>query len=163
MDAPTIAAFASVAVVLVAVLGLVGPVYLRLGRLEGEVKAGRERSDEQFREARERSDEQFREARERSDKRGPRSACRGSVGNQAADGCVRIPFARTGRRHYLPGAAAKRFSAAGIDQSCRTRPFPTVFHQPGAAGGRPKVTRPACSKLVRSPPACIIAAWTSRK
>ena len=67
MDAPTIAAFASVAVALVAVLGLVGPVYLRLGRLEGEVKAGRERSDDQFREARERSDDQFREARERSD------------------------------------------------------------------------------------------------
>ena len=67
MDAPTIAAFASVAVALVAVLGLVGPVYLRLGRLEGEVKAGRERSDDQFREARERSDNQLRETRERSD------------------------------------------------------------------------------------------------
>ena len=67
MDAPTIAAFASVAVALATVLGLVGPVYLRLGRLEGEVKAGRERSDEQYREARERSDERYRELRERSD------------------------------------------------------------------------------------------------
>ena len=61
MDAPTIAAFASVAVALVAVLGLVGPVYLRLGRLEGEVKAGRERSDDQFRQAREQSDAQHAE------------------------------------------------------------------------------------------------------
>ena len=51
----------------VAVLGLVGPVYLRLGRLEGEVKAGRERSDEQFREARERSDTHYAELRERTD------------------------------------------------------------------------------------------------
>ena len=78
MDAPTIAALASVAVALATVLGLVGPVYLRLGRLEGEVKAGRERSDEQYRESRERSDAQhrelrdwaegqFRESRERSD------------------------------------------------------------------------------------------------
>ena len=67
MDAPTIAAFASVAVALVAVLGLVGPVYLRLGHLEGEVKAGRERSDTQFRESRERSDSQYRELREWSD------------------------------------------------------------------------------------------------
>ena len=62
MDAPTIAAFASAAVALFALLGLVGPVYLRLGKVEGEVKANRERSDEQFREARERSDVQFREA-----------------------------------------------------------------------------------------------------
>ena len=69
MDAPTIAALASVSVALATVLGLVGPVYLRLGRLEGEVKAGRERSDEQYREARERSDEQYREARERSEER----------------------------------------------------------------------------------------------
>ena len=67
MDAPTIAAFASVAVALAALLGLVGPVYLRLGRLEGEVKAGRERSDEQFREARERSDTHYAELRERTD------------------------------------------------------------------------------------------------
>ena len=57
MDAPLIAAFASLAVAFVALLGLFGPVYLRLGKLEGEVKAGRERSDEQFRGARERSDE----------------------------------------------------------------------------------------------------------
>ena len=61
MDAPTIAAFASVAVALVAVLGLVGPVYLRLGRLEAEVKAGRERSDDQYRESRDRSDAQHAE------------------------------------------------------------------------------------------------------
>ena len=61
MDAPTIAAFASAAVALFALLGLVGPVYLRLGRVEGEVKANRERSDEQFREARERSDVQHAE------------------------------------------------------------------------------------------------------
>ena len=64
MDAPTIAALASVAVALVTVLGLVGPVYLRLGRLEGDVKAGRERSDEQYRESRERSDAQYRELRD---------------------------------------------------------------------------------------------------
>ena len=67
MDAPTIAALASLAVALVAFVGLAAPVYLRLDKLEGEVKAGRERSDEQYREARERSDEQFRESRERSD------------------------------------------------------------------------------------------------
>ena len=67
MDAPTIAALASVAVALVAVLGLVGPVYLRLGKLEGEVKAGRERSDDQFREARERSDTQYQQLRDRTE------------------------------------------------------------------------------------------------
>ena len=67
MDGPTIAALASVAVALVAVPGLVGPVYMRVGRLEAEVRAGRERSNEQFREVRERSDEQFREVRERTD------------------------------------------------------------------------------------------------
>lgn len=61
MDAPLIAAFASVAVTFLAVLGLVGPVCMRLGRMEGEVKATRERSDEQFREARERSDVQHAE------------------------------------------------------------------------------------------------------
>ena len=63
MDAPTIAAFASAAVAWVAILGLVGPVYLRLGKVEGEVKANRERSDEQFRESRQRSEEQYRELR----------------------------------------------------------------------------------------------------
>ena len=67
MDAPTIAALASVAVAWIAILGLVGPVYLRQGRVEGEIKATRERSDEQYREARERSEERFRELRERSD------------------------------------------------------------------------------------------------
>lgn len=61
MDAPTIAALASLAVALVAFVGLAAPVYLRLGKLEGEVKAGRERSDEQCREARERSDVQHAE------------------------------------------------------------------------------------------------------
>ena len=61
MDAPTIAALASLAVALVAFVGLAAPVYLRLGKLEGEVKAGRERSDEQYREARERSDVQHAE------------------------------------------------------------------------------------------------------
>ena len=44
-----------------------GPVYLRQGRVEGEVKVTRERSDEQFGWARERSEEQYREARERSE------------------------------------------------------------------------------------------------
>ena len=70
MDAPTIAALASVAVAWIAILGLVGPVYLRQGRVEGElkitreeVKLTRERSDEQFGWARERSDEQYRELR----------------------------------------------------------------------------------------------------
>ena len=67
MDAPTIAAFPSVAVALVAVLGLVGPVYLRLGRLEAEVKAGRERADAQYTEGRERADAQYWEGRERAD------------------------------------------------------------------------------------------------
>lgn len=61
MDAPTIAALASLAVALVAFVGLAAPAYLRLGKLEGEVKAGRERSDEQYREARERSDVQHAE------------------------------------------------------------------------------------------------------
>lgn len=61
MDAPTIAALASLAVALVAFVGLAAPVYLRLGKLQGEVKAGRERSDEQYREARERSDAQHAE------------------------------------------------------------------------------------------------------
>ena len=68
MDAPTIAAFASLAVALVAVLTLAAPVYLRLGRLEAEVKAGRERSDVQYAELRERSDRQYAELRERSDR-----------------------------------------------------------------------------------------------
>ena len=67
MDAPLIAAFASVAVALVAVLGLLGPVYLRLGRLEAEVKAGRERADDQHAQAREHTDTLFAQARERSD------------------------------------------------------------------------------------------------
>ena len=61
------AALASLAVALVALIGLAGPIYLRLGRLEGEVKAGRERSDDQYRELRERMDAQYRELRERSD------------------------------------------------------------------------------------------------
>ncbi len=69
MDAPTIAAFASVSVALVTVLGLVGPVYLRLGHLEGEVKAGRERSDDRYRELRERTEAQHAEARERTEDR----------------------------------------------------------------------------------------------
>ena len=69
MDAPTIAALASVAVALATVLGLVGPVYLRLGRLEGEVKATRERSDDQFGWARERSDAQYKELREITEER----------------------------------------------------------------------------------------------
>ena len=64
MDAPVIAAFASVAVAFVALLGLVGPVYLRQGRVEGEIKATRERSDDQFGWARERSDAQYKELRE---------------------------------------------------------------------------------------------------
>ena len=67
MDAPTIAAFASVAVALIAVLGLVGPVYLRLGKLEGEVKAGRERADDQYGQAREHTDALFAQAREHTD------------------------------------------------------------------------------------------------
>ncbi len=67
MDAPTIAAFASVAVAFVTILGLVAPVYLRQGRVEGEIKATRERSDDQFKWARERSEELYREARERSE------------------------------------------------------------------------------------------------
>lgn len=61
MDAPTIAASASLAVALVAFAGLAARVYLRLGKLEGEVKAGRERSDKQYREAQERSDAQHAE------------------------------------------------------------------------------------------------------
>ena len=78
MDATTIVAFASLAVAWVAILGLVGPIYLRQGHVEGEVKATRERSDDQFgwarersgaqyKELRERTDDQFRQARERSD------------------------------------------------------------------------------------------------
>ena len=67
MDAPTIAALASLAVAWIAILGLVGPVYLRQGRVEGEIKATRERSDDQFGWARERSDGQFKQVRERSD------------------------------------------------------------------------------------------------
>ena len=47
MDAPTIAALASLAVALVAFVGLAAPVFMRLGRLEAEVKAGRERADAQ--------------------------------------------------------------------------------------------------------------------
>ena len=67
MDAPIIAAFASVAVAMAAVLGLVGPVYLRLGRLEAEVKSGRERTDDQYKEISERTDAQFKDSRERTD------------------------------------------------------------------------------------------------
>ena len=47
MDAPTIAALASLAVALVAFVGLAAPVFMRLGRLEAEVKAGRGRADAQ--------------------------------------------------------------------------------------------------------------------
>ncbi len=47
MDAPTIAALAALAAALIAVVGLAAPVYLRLGHLEAEVKAGRERADAQ--------------------------------------------------------------------------------------------------------------------
>ena len=57
MDAPTILAFASVAVSLVLVLGLVVPIYLGLGRLEAEMKSGRERSDAQYRQSRECTDD----------------------------------------------------------------------------------------------------------
>ena len=67
MDAPTIAALASLAVALVAFVGLAAPVYLRLGRLEAEVKAGRERADAQYGESRERADAQYAESRERAD------------------------------------------------------------------------------------------------
>lgn len=65
MDAPTIAAFASLFMALVAVIALASPVYLRLGRLEGEVTATRERSGAQYAEAKERSDAQYRELLER--------------------------------------------------------------------------------------------------
>ena len=61
MDAPTIAALSSLAVALVAVISLAAPVYLRLGRLEAEVKAGRERADAQHAESRERTDAQHAE------------------------------------------------------------------------------------------------------
>ena len=67
MDAPTIAALASLAVALVAFVGLAAPVYLRLGRLEGEVKAGRERADYQHSQAREHTDALFAQAREHAD------------------------------------------------------------------------------------------------
>ncbi len=67
MDVPTIAAFSSLVVALVAVPTLAAPVYLRLGRLEVEVKAGRERADAQYQEARERSDTQYKDLRERAD------------------------------------------------------------------------------------------------
>ena len=49
------------------VVGVIVSLYIRLGRLETVLKAGRERSDAQHEEARERSDKQFREAREGSD------------------------------------------------------------------------------------------------
>ena len=61
MDAPTIAALASLAVALVAFVGLAAPVFMRLGRLEADVKAGRERADAQHAEARERADAQHAE------------------------------------------------------------------------------------------------------
>ncbi len=64
MDAPMIAAFASLFMALIAVIALASPVYLRLGRLEGEITASRERSDAQYAEAKERSDAQHRELRE---------------------------------------------------------------------------------------------------
>ena len=67
MDAPTIAALASLAVALVAFVGLAAPVYLRLGRLEGEVKAGKERADYQHSQAREHTDVLFAQAREHTD------------------------------------------------------------------------------------------------
>ena len=54
-------------VIALAAVGVIVPVYVRLGRLEGEVTSNRERSNEQFRQAREWSDEQFIEARERPD------------------------------------------------------------------------------------------------
>lgn len=122
MDAPTIAASASLAVALVAFAGLAAPVYLRLGKLEGEVKAGRERSDEQYREARERSDAQ----------------------------------------HAETLAEIRRLTDAAQRFYC-TRVAVVRNHHPGAPGGRPIATRPPCSKLDRRPPACIIAAFTSRK
>ena len=64
MDAPEIAVFASILVAWAAVLGLVGPVFLRQGRVEGELKATRERSDDQFGWARDRTDAQYKELRE---------------------------------------------------------------------------------------------------
>ena len=67
MDDSMVTTFATLVAVLVAVIALPAPIYLRLGRLEGEIVATRERPNEQFREARERSDEQFRVAQERSE------------------------------------------------------------------------------------------------
>ncbi len=61
MDAPTIAALAALAAALIAVVGLAAPVYLRLGHLEAEVKAGRERADAQHADLRERADAQHAE------------------------------------------------------------------------------------------------------
>jgi hypothetical protein len=48
-------------VIALAAVGVIVPVYVRLGRLEGEVTSNRERSNEQFREARERADAQHAE------------------------------------------------------------------------------------------------------
>ena len=67
MDAPTIAALASLAVALFAFIGLAAPFYLRLGRLEAEVKAVRERADDQHAQAREHTDTLFAQAREHAD------------------------------------------------------------------------------------------------
>ncbi len=67
MDAPTIAALAALAAALIAVVGLAAPVYLRLGHLEAEVKAGRERADAQHADLRERADAQHADLRERAD------------------------------------------------------------------------------------------------
>ena len=73
MDASTVAALASLAVALVAVIALAAPVYLRLGRLEGKVESGselvrsnREMADLQFEEARDRTNAQHQEARDRT-------------------------------------------------------------------------------------------------
>lgn len=63
MDAPTIAALSSLAVALVAVLALAAPVYLRLGRLESEIKAGRDRADLQHEASKERQTQTLDEIR----------------------------------------------------------------------------------------------------
>ena len=112
MDAPTIAAFASAAVALFALLGLVGPVYLRLGKVEGEVKANRERSDEQFREARERSDAQHQELLERQREQRERSDAQHAetlAEIRRLDRCFPIAFPRAGRGYRVSNSPSCRF------------------------------------------------------
>ena len=110
MDAPTIAALA---IAVIAVISLAAPVYLRLGRLEAEVKAGRERADAQHAESRERTDAQHAESRERADVQHTESRERAeSRENAPTPNNRRIARERADARHTETLAEIRRLADA---------------------------------------------------